>query len=131
MVSLSLEYVLGVIVAGLCILKQRLRQVLGMRQWQSVRVWLRLSLNTRMVTKLLMRLLTLLWILVHAVDKASVARNGSVYASRKVGNARAIDLKWLLEVWCIYKLLYFPSCIREICLCLHNPTYDFISYLVV
>ena len=77
LISLSLVNVLGVVEGGLCILKQRLRQVLGMRQWQSVRVRLRFSLSTRMVT----RLLTLLWILVHATSKASIARNRSVYAS--------------------------------------------------
>ena len=40
----------------------------------------------------LLRLLTLLWILVHAASKASIARNGSVNASAKVGNSRAINL---------------------------------------
>ena len=44
-------------------------------------VWLRLSLRIWMAAQNLLRLLTLLWILVHDASKASIARNGSVNAS--------------------------------------------------
>ena len=81
LVILRRESVLGVTVAVLCILKQGLRQILGMSQRLSVRMRLKLTLRIRMKMRLLLRMLASLWIETLATCKASIARNGSIYAS--------------------------------------------------
>ena len=130
LVSLRLKYVWRVVVARLCILKQRLSHMLWIRKCHRVVVRERLSLILwiRMSKELLMKLMTRLWVMAHAACKASVAWNRSIYASGEVRDTRAIHMKRLLEVWCIHELLYFSSRIREVCLCLEIPTYNSIRY---